>query len=102
MIDKPDLDIVPLGTILPFSPADELPDTWHKLDGSILDAKEYPELYKRIWATLDIWLKVGGNASNSTIVLPKIDTVEEAMELAFGYHSDPPMDIVLAIKVNRE
>lgn len=103
MIDMSELTkIAPLGTVLPFDLEDELPKGWLKFDGSVLEKKDYPGLHERIWSQLDIWLKMGGNISNSAIVLPNIDSPNDAMELAFGYRSDPPMNITLAIKASRE
>lgn len=113
-IPKPYVEDMPLGTILPFLKAEDVPDHWVVLDGRSIQLDEHPDLVTKMWKrwsdhmgsgwaeeAMTWWLDRGGYVLPRVVKLPDIGP-DEVTALAFGatYLADDA-EPVLAIKAER-
>lgn len=115
-IPKPYVEDMPLGTILPFLKAEDVPENYLILNGRTVIWDEYPLLLTKMylrWSDITdnewiegkaraFWLEHGGSQPNlKRLTLPDIDP-DEVAALAFGatYLADDA-EPVLAIKAER-
>lgn len=113
-IPQPLVEDMPLGSILPFLKAEDVPDNWQILDGTVLTSTMFPALIAKMherWENIEgewaddvrsWWEERGGFVLPFMIRLPDIHP-DEVMALAFGatYLADDA-EPVLAIKAMRE
>lgn len=99
-----DPNVLPVGSILPFTDAVDIPANWEILDGRSLDVELVPTLAMVMGAArpeaLEIWRRMGGDITDESIKLPNLRD-RQAYEAAFGFIVDGAQ-AVLAIKAHRD
>lgn len=112
---KPEIDMLPLGTIIPFKTAEEVHPDFAVLDGQTITLEENTPLVTKMhsrWKNLDLldsrniwahwfWLGNGGEVHADRIIMP-VFTPQQVAEYAFGVnHMNREAKPVLAIRYRR-
>lgn len=109
-ISKYNVDVLPLGSVMPFNPG-EVPDNWLAFEGQLIFEHWYPELYESVMSsdeTKDIFKYMGGKihetSPGNAITLPYVASDRQANLMAWGSSAvnlkPVPMRIAIKAKSN--
>lgn len=96
----PDINLVPIGTIMPYLSSWDITEGWAVLDGQTLLKSDYPEFWEA-WNGFKEGVEVlGGKVNEDSVKLPEISSGEQAQKMALGMLTHTPfVDMILVVKV---